>query len=84
MPGRRRNGLLKDHMQPQPIDEKPPKPVKPQPIPEERPPVNDAAQDTGEGNGNTHDNGNGDKGNDGMILLGLFALVICSFSLLRD
>jgi hypothetical protein len=81
MPGRKRNGLLKDHMQP--IDEKPPKPVKPQPIAEEKPPVNDAAQDTGEGNGNTHDNGNG-NGNDGMILLGLFALVICSFSLLRD
>jgi len=79
----RKRGLLKDHMRPP--EERPPQ-LKPEPInpPEaEKPPVQDAADP---GNGGVDGNGAiADVGStEGMIMLGLFALVLCSFSLLRD
>ena len=78
------------HMRPPPEEDKPPE-MQPEPIerppPEaERPQVIDSSTDNGEGNGG---NGSSEQGGleeipittDAMVLLGLAALVLCSYAL---
>ena len=78
------------YMRAPPIDDKPPEkepePIQKPPPEAERPPVKDASTDTGEGNGG---NGSSESGGleeipitgDSMVLLGLAALVLCTYAL---
>ena len=77
------------YMQP-PRDDKPPEkqpePIQKPPPAAERPPVTDAATDNGEGNGGQSQNGSLDEmpiTTDSMVLLGLAALVLCSYALTK-
>ena len=81
---RGKNSLLKKHMMP-PVQDKPPE-AKPEPIAPppsaERPPVLDASTD--EGNGNS-DPGSSNEAmdNDTLILIGLGALLLFSYGMVR-
>lgn len=78
------------HMRPPPEEDKPPE-MQPEPIQkprpeEERPQVTDASTDTGDGNGGNESSQQGTLEEipittDAMVLLGLAALVLCSYAL---
>ena len=74
--------LLKSHMRP-PVEDKPPE-AKPEPIAPppsaERPPVTDASTDEGNGSETPQE---GAMDNDTLILIGLGALLLFSYGMVR-
>lgn len=76
---RGKKSLLKDHMMPITAD-KPPEPVSPPPS-AERPPVMDASTD--EGNGSSNAPPEGAMDNDTLILIGLGALLLFSYGMVK-
>ena len=83
------NSLLKDHMMPpqkarKPIDEHPPdkpKPIEKPPPSAELAPVADSSQDDGQGSSSS--NGSQPLVDDNLILLGLAALLLVSYGMMK-
>lgn len=83
------HGLMKNHMMPpqkakKPIDEHPPdkpKPIERPPPSAELPPVVDGSQD--EGQGSSSSNGSQPLVDDNLILLGLAALLLVSYGMMK-
>ena len=83
---RGKKSLMKKHMMP-PVQDKPPEKPQPEPIAPppsaERPPVMDASTDDGSGSESTPGTPEGAMDNDTLILIGLGALLLFSYGMVK-